>query len=439
MANHLEITIESLSHEGRGIAHHDGKIIFVDGALPQEIVIAELSKRHPRYDEARVVEIKQASPYRVEPRCQHFAICGGCDLQHLHPEQQIILKQQTLLEQFKHFGNLQPEIILPPLRGPAWEYRHKARLAVKYVTKKQKLLIGFHEKNGRFIADLSRCEVLHPKAGLLIEPLRELIAGLKIYNQLAQIEVAIDDHNIALILRHLVDLPESDKENILSFAQLHNIHLYLQPNKPQLIQRIWPITGEESLSYHNDGIDFKFHPTDFTQINPSINRQMIELTLTLLELNDKDNVLDLFCGLGNFTLPIAKRCNKVTGIEGDKNMVERAKQNAIENAIINAEFYVSNLFEPTPDVKWMQQSYNKVVLDPPRTGAFEIIQQISQWRPSTIVYVSCNPSTLARDAGELVHGQGYRLVKTGVMDMFPHTKHVESIALFIRNEDKHGN
>ncbi len=458
----MKTQIESLSHDGRGITHINGKTVFVENALPGETVAIEIFKKHRRYSEAKVIEVIEASPERVTPPCQHFTICGGCQLQHMHPDAQIALKQKTLLEQLAHFAKIKPEIILPPLRGPELGYRHKARLGVKYVIKKELLFVGFREKNGRYLADLKRCETLHPKVGLLITPLKEFIRTLETYQHITQIEVAIDDTTAALVFRHLVDLPEQDKKLLIEFAKQHQVQIYLHPNPPGKTHKIWPEDNEELLFYsldsrlrgndtanENDTADchpgqattsrepgsskliYAFHPLDFTQINPAINQQMILLALELLELNPEDNVLDLFCGLGNFTLPIAKHCKKVTGIEGAKEMIERAKYNAEKNNITNTEFHVANLAEPNPNTTWAKNTYDKILLDPPRTGALEIIPLFKHWKPKRIVYVSCNPATLARDAGELIK-LGYKQKCAGVMDMFPHTSHVESIALFQR-------
>lgn len=429
------VTINALSHEGRGIAVINNKTTFIEGALPGEVVLFKYSKRHNKYDEGIVTEIISASADRVTPPCPHFSICGGCNLQHMHPAQQILFKQNVLLEQLQHFGNLKPQKILAPLIGPVWNYRHKARLSVKYVDKKGALLVGFHEKNGRYVADLKSCQVLHAKVGQLIEPLKLLIMQLSIYRQIAQVEIAIAENSSALIFRHMEPLTEQDKNIFIQFGQHHDFHIYLQGNKPLPLICIFPDNNEHLLSYdltdHN--ISLKFKPTDFTQINPVINLKMVNAALEMLELNKDDNVLDLFCGLGNFTLPIAKYCKTVVGIEGDQQLVQRAQQNAQQNNITNAQFYAANLAEPNLSVSWMQQKYHKILLDPPRTGAIEIIKHFPQLQAKKIVYVSCNPATLARDAGELAK-QGYLLIKAGVMDMFPHTKHVESIALFSRDK-----
>ena len=422
----IELTITNLSHDGRGVGHLNGKATFVDGALPGEIITAEITKKHSRYNNARLIEVIKSSPDRVPAKCSHFSICGGCQFQHISPDKQILLKQENLLNQLQHMGKVEPKEILPPLTGQLWGYRTKARLSVKFVEKKQKLMIGFHEKMGRYIADLDHCDVLDPRVGMQFEALREVILSLSIYKHIPQIEVACDEKTVALIFRHMEALSTIDKTKLLDFGIKHHFKIYFQPNKPE------PMSIMEDLSYTFNDINFSFQPTDFTQINSDINQQMLNLAIQLLDLKPDDTVLDLFCGLGNFTLPISKHSKHVVGVEGDKNMVERARENAKLNNIKNTEFYFANLFEPDTSMPWMQKTYTKILLDPPRTGAIEIHPQIAKWSPSIIVYVSCNPATLARDAGELVNNHGYTLVKAGVMDMFPHTKHVESIAVFTR-------
>lgn len=445
--NNTVVTITGLSHEGRGIAQIDGKTVFIENALPNEVIEIEITKKHSRYNEARVLNIIKSSPDRVEPKCSHFEICGGCQLQHMEINAQILLKQKSLLEQFKYTGHIEvgPEKILPPLHSPSWGYRYKGRLSVKYLEKKEKLLIGFHEKNGRFVADLNHCDVLDSRIGLSIELLREFILSLSqtLFRQLPQIEIACDDTHCALIFRCLKELSEQDKKLFIQFGEKNNFWIYIEPNKPEKIIKLWP-EEDLNLSYiYKDiktnikedikNIKYDFHPTDFTQINPDINQKMVNLALELLCLDSEDTALDLFCGLGNFTLPITQNCKSVTGVEGDKNMILRAQYNAEQNHVTNTEFHTANLFEPELiNAPWIQKTYTKILLDPPRTGAIEILPYIKKWNPKSIVYVSCNPATLARDAGELVHKYGYTLSKVGVMDMFPHTKHVESIALFIR-------
>lgn len=445
-----EAHITNLSHEGRGIATIDGRKTFISNALPGEEVKFRHTALQPRYGEGRAEEILIASPERVPPECPHFAICGGCSLQHMEHHAQLELKQNTLLEQLQHFAKTQPDNILPPITGPEYGYRHKARLGVRYVAKKNSVLVGFREQQSRYLTALDSCSVLHPSVGQLITPLRELIGSLVAFEHIAQIEVAIGDTQAALVFRNLVPLIDSDLEKLINFSKQYNqaklinfskqynIELYLQPGGPESVVKIKASHtqgGAETndlLYYTLPDFDLKFwfHPLDFVQINPVINRQMVPAALKLLELKPTDKVLDLFCGLGNFTLPIARTAQHVTGIEGSMTMVKRAQANAAYNQISNTEFHVADLTQATT-ATWVKQRYDKLLLDPARAGAQEIINYISHWQPERIVYVSCNPATLARDAGLLIN-QGYHLQSAGIIDMFPQTNHVESIALFIK-------
>lgn len=426
------VDIKSLSHEGRGIAYINDKATFVNGALPNETVNCKLTKRHTRYNEGEAIEIIHAAKDRVIPACEHFSICGGCSLQHMEMQAQLQFKQQVLLEQLKHFGQVTPETILPPLSGNPYHYRRKARLGVRYVRKKERLLVGFREKASSFLADIHSCQVLDKSVGLHIEDLAKLIASLSQYEHIAQIEVAVGDTETALVFRHLVDLPESDIQKLCLFGKAFHFQIYLQPNAPAKIQKIYPADGNERLTYQLKAYDLTlaFYPLDFTQINGEMNPLMVQQALALLEVKPTDTVLDLFCGLGNFTLPIARHAKTVTGVEGSYEMVMRAKANATLNNIDNAEFFAANLIEPTLTQTFMQKTYDKILLDPPRTGALEIIQQFPSLSAKRVVYVSCNPATLARDAKELVHGQKYKLKASGIINMFPHTSHIEAMALF---------
>ena len=424
--------IESLSHDGRGVAHIEGKTVFIDGALPGEEISFFYTGRSRKHDTGKVCEIFTASEHRVEPKCAHAAICGGCSLQHMAPEQQIAYKQQTLLDNLQRIGQVTPETVLAPLSGPYWGYRHKARLGVKHVRKKGRVLVGFREKGGRYLADLTRCEVLHESVGPRLQELGKLIQGMEALERIAQIEVAIGDCVTVLILRNLDPLSVADTDILRDYAQQTGLHIHLQPKGPDSVHPLYPEQTE--LAYRIPDFDLKmvFEATDFTQVNPDINLKMINQALTLLELNATDNVLDLFCGLGNFTLPIAKQADGVTGVEGDTALVQRAWDNARRNAIENAWFAVTDLSEDPAQQQWMQNSYNKILIDPPRSGAAEMMPHIAALNPERIVYVSCHPGTLARDAGMLVNDHGYKLVSAGVMDMFPHTTHVESMALLMR-------
>lgn len=424
------VTIESLSHDGRGVARLDGKAVFIDGALPGEVVSFEYLGVHRKFDEGRVTDVHQSSPDRVEPRCPHFGVCGGCSLQHLDAGAQIRAKQQVLLDNLRHIGNVAPDTVLPVLAGPVWGYRSKARLAAKYVIKKGRLLVGFREKRTPYVADLTRCDVLHPSIGERLPELAGLIDRLEARSRIPQIEVAVSEAATALVFRHLDPLSEADREQLRQFAVDLSLHVYLQPGGPDTVQLLWP--QQSILSYHLPArnIEIRFRPTDFTQVNTAINEQMVERVLQLLALGRQDRVLDLFCGLGNFTLPMARLAGAVTGVEGEAGLVSRARENAVQNGIDNARFHVSDLAAEVPDPDWSSGHYDKVLLDPPRSGAAGVLPVIGSIRPGKVVYVSCHPGSLARDAGILVNELGYRLVAAGVMDMFPHTAHVESIAHF---------
>jgi len=425
--------IESLSHEGRGVAHIEGKTIFIENALPGEQVEFKYVSKRAKFDQGVAENIITANEQRIEPECQYSSYCGGCSLQHMTPDAQLAHKQSVLLEQFTHLGNVQPESVLPPLEGPSFGYRHKARLAVKHVIKKEKVLVGFREKRSPYVADITECKVLHPDVGLKFTHLQKLIESLSIYNQIPQIEAAVSDNGTALVLRHLADFSEEDIAQLNAFEDKHQLKLFLQPGGYDSVHRLNKSDTDE-LFYKLDDHDITiyFEPVDFTQINVEINKKMLNLAIELLEPSKDENILDLFCGVGNFTLPLARKAKSVVGIEGDKGLVERAKINATKNNIENVEFYAADLAELDKSIEFMKGSYDKILLDPARTGAKEIIEALNTKNVKRIVYVSCNPATLARDAGILVNEKGFKLTKAGVMDMFPHTTHVESIAVFNR-------
>jgi len=427
--------IHSLSHEGIGIASVQGKTTFIEGALPQEVVSYRVFKKRRHYDEAASVEIIKSSPERTTPQCQHFGYCGGCSMQHLEISAQITWKQKILLEQLEHLGQVQPDIILPPLFAAAWEYRHKARLGARYLEKHNKAFVGFRKKFRHQIADLDLCHVLHPSIGKRLPELSALISSLDAKEHLPQIEVAVGDDHAALIFRHLIALSVNDLAKLREFGQQHQIHIYLQPNPPQEISLLWPDNINPRLHYQlpDFQIEICFHPTDFTQIHLEINRLMVKQAVQLLDPQPDENILDLFCGIGNFSLPLARFACKVIGIEGNEIMTQRAYENAAHNHIHNVDFYAANLFTPADNKNsgaWLHQCYEKILLDPPRTGAKEIIEYLPQFAAKRIVYVSCNPATLARDANLLVHHHGYRLKQAGIMNMFPHTSHIEAMAVF---------
>ena len=428
----VRVVIESMTHDGRGIAHVDGKAVFVDGALPGEEISFLYTGRSRKYDEGRVCEIFSASPERVEPRCAHFAICGGCSLQHQAEDRQIYSKQQTLLDNLARIGKVEPQRVLAPLTGPVWGYRNKARLGVKFVKKKGRVLVGFREQRKPYLADIRRCEVLHPSVGERIGELAELIQGLQARERIAQIEVAVGDTVSALVFRNLDPLSEADSDALRAYAQSTGLHLYLQPKGPDSIELLWPEASQLSYRLADYAVDIDFLPVDFTQVNPAINQPMIHQALSLLQIEKTHRVLDLFCGLGNFTLPMARTAAQVVGVEGDAGLVQRARDNALHNGIGNTEYHVVDLSEDPVDQPWMQQHFERILLDPPRSGAQELVTHLGGLGAERLVYVSCHPGSLARDAGVLVNELGYRLEAAGVMDMFPHTTHVESMALFVR-------
>ena len=425
--------IESFSHDGRGIARIEGKTTFIQGALPGETVSFQYTRKKKDFDEGAVVEVITASESRAAPRCPHYQTCGGCSLQHLNEESQIHVKQSLLLDMLQRIGHTSPEYVFEPLTSGSWNYRSKARLSVRYVEKKGATLVGFREKsNPRYIAEIGQCPVLISKVDEKIGHLRTLIDSFDSPHAIAQIEVAAGDDDVALIFRNLTDLCAGDEDKLRQFGVSSGFTLYLQPGGPDSVTLFYPDTSDKFLRYElpDEGIQFKFHPTDFTQVNAELNRKMVKKAVDLMELNADDVVLDLFCGLGNFSLPMAKRCKKVVGIEGSDAMVTRAQLNALGNGISNTEFYCENLDRLDALANYMGKGITKMLIDPPRTGALEVVKQIDKLAPARIVYVSCNPATLARDSDVLVNQHGYRLIAAGVMDMFPHTAHVESIALF---------
>ncbi len=429
----VKVTIESLAHDGRGVAHVDGKVIFIDEALPDEEVEFVYTDSRKDYAEGKVVKLLSHSADRVDALCAHYGVCGGCSFQHVEASAQIRIKQELLVDQFKRIGKVEVPELWPPLIGSHWGYRRKARMGVKYVEKKNRVLVGFRERRHPYLAEIESCIVMHPIVGTKLMALSALIGGLTIKDKIPQIEVAIGDEQCVLAFRVLEPPTDADKERMREFAHEHNISLCLQSKGPDTIV---PLDGEPEvmLTYAlpDQGLEFKFKPAMFTQVNYEINQQMINRVLETLDLNEHDSVLDLFCGLGNFTLPMAKFAGSVVGVEGDQPLVNHAKENARHNGIENVEFYAADLSKDISDQPWANRKYNKIMLDPSRAGASEVLQHFKKWQPEQIVYVSCNPSTLARDAGILVNELGYKLVKAGVMDMFPQTGHVESMALFER-------
>ncbi|HBC57695.1 MAG TPA: 23S rRNA (uracil(1939)-C(5))-methyltransferase RlmD [Gammaproteobacteria bacterium] len=428
----IEAQITELNHEGRGVCHLDGKVTFVRGALAGERVRFIYTKKRRAFDEGQVVEVLQASPERTAPPCAAAGVCGGCSLQHLSPHAQIAHKQQILLEQLRHFGQVQPKNLLAPILGPTLAYRSKARLAVRYVQKKERVLVGFREVGKGFVADLGGCPILIAKVGGLFPQLADLIASLSVYQQIPQIEVAAGDQEIGLIFRHLAPLTDLDLQRLATWGAKNEIHIYLQPGGAESVQGLLETTPD-TLSYGLAEQDLRLHfkPNEFTQINYELNEKMVNHTLSLLALDSEDCLLDLFCGVGNFSLPAARYADEVIGVEGAEGAVARAKENAQRHDIRNAQFYCADLAKEVTGEDWTKAQYNKVLLDPPRTGAAQLLSQISLRQVKKLVYVSCNAATLARDAGILTE-LGLTLRDAGVMDMFPHTAHVESIACFVR-------
>ncbi len=437
----VTIDIESLSHEGRGVSHIEGKVVFVDGALPGEQVQASYVRRRGKFDELNTLSVIKASPQRVDSGCEYTGTCGGCSLRHMDVREQLAFKESVLLEQLEHNAGIKDADfeLLPRITGDTQHYRRKARLAVRLVEKKGGALVGFREKYSTYITVMSDCQVLSAEVADLIPALRELISAMDGATEIPQIEVAVGESAaeaqsagiVALVFRHLKPLTCADTERLLGFAELHQIEMYLQPAGPDSVHKIYP-DSEERLSYFLPAsqLQLKFHPQDFTQVNASINRQIVARALELLALNSGDSVLDLFCGLGNFTLPMARHCKQVLGVEGSEEMVQRGEENATLNQIYNARFLSDDLSKLT-DREWLPTNYDKIVLDPPRSGALEILPQLVECRAEKMLYISCNPATLSRDAGVLQHA-GYKLKLAGVMDMFPHTTHVESMALFVQ-------
>ncbi|HEX9772857.1 MAG TPA: 23S rRNA (uracil(1939)-C(5))-methyltransferase RlmD [Steroidobacteraceae bacterium] len=424
--------IVDLTHDGRGVARIDGKTVFVADALPGERVMLRRVGQQRSFDEAELEQVLEASADRVVPACPHFGICGGCALQHLSPEAQLGFKQAQLLESLARIGGVAPTRVLEPLRGPVWQYRRRARLGVKHVVKKGRVLVGFRERSAPYVADLHECRVLAAPAGELIDPLAALVQSLSISDRLPQVEVAVADDACALVLRVLAPPSADDLERLRVFERERGVRLYLQPGG---IDTVAPLSGEASpLGYTLPEFDLRleFLPTDFIQVNAELNARMVGRAMELLDPAPGDAVLDLFCGLGNFSLAAARRAAHVAGVEGDAGLVRRAARNAELNRIGNAAFHAADLTASCEAWPWAAQRYDRVLLDPPRAGAREILPVVARSDARCVVYISCHAGSLARDAGILVREYGYTLVSAGVMDMFPHTTHVEAMAHFVR-------
>ena len=424
-----EAQVEGLTHEGEGVVH-GGKTAFIAGALPGERIRFHRTRRHRQHDDGELIEVLQPSAARVVPRCPHFGVCGGCLLQHLSPAAQLAAKESELRDALARVARVAPARWLSPLEGPRWGYRRRARLGAKFVRKKGTVVMGFRERAAPLIAQLRSCDVLAPPAGALIAPLAAMLTELSIREHVPQIEVAVAANATALVLRVLEAPPPPDVARLEAFAAEHGVRLFLQPAGLDSVHELG--VAAEPLHYRLPRFDLElqFAPTDFIQVNGAVNEALVERAVELLELTPAARVLDLYCGLGNFSLPLARRAAQVVGVEGDAALVARARGNARHNGLGNAEFHVADLAAP-PDASlpWMRHSYSHVLLDPPRTGARAVLAGLSRMAPQRLLYISCHPGSLARDLGVLVHEHGFALAAAGVVDMFPHTAHVESLAL----------
>lgn len=439
------LKVESLDLEGQGVAHNsEGKVVFIEGALPGEHVQVQVHRKKNNWEQASMTSLRRESSQRVTPRCPHFSICGGCKLQHLHASAQVATKQRALEDGLWHLGKVKAERVLRPIEGPAWGYRYRARLSVRFVLKKNKMLVGFHERKSSYVADMDSCEVLPPHLSALLVPLRELLTGMDERDRLPQIEVAVGAQVTALVLRHMNPLGPDDLQRLRDFALLHPVQWWLQSKGPDTVRLL--DEGGPPLDYQlpEFGITMPFKPTDFTQVNQQINGVLVSQSLRLLDVHSHERVIDWFCGLGNFTLPLATQAREVLGLEGSEALVARSRENAALNGFASkTNFIARNLFEITPTELASYGHAEKWLIDPPREGAFALAQAVASVHanpalvsdfklPQRIVYVSCNPATLARDAALLVNAAGYRCTAVGAVNMFPHTAHVESMAVFER-------
>ena len=425
-------SIESLDQQGRGVTHVEGKVVFVEGALPGERVELETYRRKPSYELANTRLVLAESPSRIEPRCNSFGVCGGCSMQHIEPRAQIAAKQRVLEDNFAHIGQVRPETMLAPIHGPSWGYRYRARFSSRYVRKRESTLVGFRERRHSFVADMATCEVVPPRISALLMPLRSLVDSLGIRDRMPQIELAIGADRDALAFRTLEAPSGQDEQRLREFADRYGVHIYLQPGGPDTVQLFHP-AGDELLNYTLPDFDleFRFRLTDFTQVNHQINRVLVRRALSLLDPRPGESVADLFCGIGNFSLAIGRRGARVSGFEGNATLVDRAQFNARHNRLESlCEFHMADLFKVDAQTWQSHGRFDKLLIDPPRDGALELVKAIGSVPPQRVVYVSCNPATLARDAAIMVHSHGYVLKTAGVINMFPHTSHVESIAVF---------
>ena len=425
----MKLEIDALDAAGRGVARNAGKVVFVEGALAGELVEARLLETKPKYNRARVTAILRASAARRVPPCPHFGVCGGCATQHVESRTQVAAKQRWLEDNLARIGKVKSDAMLPPIHGEEWGYRYRARLSVRYVGGKGGALVGFRERKSTYVADMHACDVLPPRISALIDPLRRLIGSLSIRDRVPQVEVAAGDAATVLLFRNLLPLAEGDKALLRAFAETHAIHAWLQPAGPESAAPFHPLV-QDALFYDlpEFGVRIAFQPADFTQVNPAVNRLLVSRALRLLDPQPGERVADLFCGIGNFSLPLARRGAQVIGFEGNELLVQRARQNAAANDLV-AQFEVADLFKPNLAAFGR---FDKFLVDPPREGAISLVHSLPEDWPRSVVYVSCDPATLARDADVLVHQKGFQLISAGVVNMFPHTAHVESIALFER-------
>ena len=447
MTEHEWLEVESLDLDAQGVAHRaDGKVVFIEGALPGEEVRCSVGRRKNQWEQGAMSALRRESAQRVRPPCPHFGLhagaCGGCKMQHLHPAAQVAIKQRVLEDQLWHLAKVRPEQMLRAIEGPAWGYRQRARLSVRYVAKKGTVLVGFHERKSRYVADMQVCPVLPPAVSALLPALRELIGAMDLRDRLPQIELAAGDAVIALVLRHLEPLGTADLQRLRDFGQRHGVQWWLQPKGPDSVHRLDDGADELAYALPEFGMRLPFKPTDFTQVNGAINRVLVQRALQLLGVQPDERVIDWFCGLGNFSLPLATQAAQVMGIEGSAALVQRAGENALRNGLAHkASFEARDLFTLGADELAAQGAAQRWLVDPPREGAFALAKALADLHaapradyvpPRRIVYVSCNPATLARDAGLLVHQAGFRCTHAGVINMFPHTAHVESLAVFDR-------
>jgi len=426
----VEVEISDLAHDGRGVGRVDDKVTFVHGALPGERVSARLTGRNRKFDEAITLSVEASSRQRVRPECPWFGYCGGCALQHLDHQAQLEWKQQRLRENFRRIGGVEPDQWMAPIFDDPWNYRRRARLSARNVPGKGRVLVGFREIGGRYVAGIEACRVLHPAFAERLMDLSALIGSLSIPDRIPQIECAAGDEAAAIVLRHLEPLTSGDEKALVAWSQGAGIAVWLQPGGPDTVTRLWPETHRLSYTLPAFGLELEFHPQQFIQVNGAVNRQLTGKAVELMAAGPRDRVLDLFCGLGNFSLPLATGADEVVGIELDESLVRFATANAAANGVENARFIAADLMQLVDSPAWMRKSFDGVLIDPPRAGAAEILPLVAASRAARVVYVSCDPATLARDAGTLVNAHGYRLARAGIADMFPHTAHVESIALF---------